>query len=79
MMCAMSTQCFVAYDWSFVFRMHMHGFKVQLIEFGFKNMSSRGALGMRYCVLGARCSVLDVPGTSRWHMHAHAVSHGQHH
>lgn len=37
------TDCFVGYQWDFVFELHMKLFKVEEIRFGFSNMSAMGS------------------------------------
>ena len=38
------SDCFLGFSWDFVFDLHMRLFKVENIEFGFKNMTAIGAL-----------------------------------
>jgi hypothetical protein len=38
------TNCFVGFEFDFVFNMHIKKFKLQYIEFGFKNIGSFGAM-----------------------------------
>ena len=37
------TDCFVGYQWDFVFELHLKRFKVQEIRFGFSNMTATGS------------------------------------